>query len=240
MATVATPCMPMDTWTRFDGWDRAMNKVRWISLVLAILGGAFGVAWATGYLGGPEADPQVTAIEEKMTQLRGQDNTLSREQRDAARGEIRQQVESLSPEQREQLFSARREQFEQQMDQRLNEFFALPKEERKTALDKMIDEMEQRRREWQQRGGPGNQQGQAGDRPNRGPGDRPPGDRPTGDGASGRRGARTDAERTERMKQRLDSTSAETRAKRSEFRRLLNERRKERGLPEMRGPGGRR
>lgn len=217
-----------------------MSKFRWISLVFAIAGGALGVAWATGYLGGPEVDPQVLALEEKMSQLRGQDNTMSREQRDAARSELRQQVESLSPEQREQLFSARREQFEQQMDQRLNEFFDLPKEQRKAALDKMIDEMEKRRREWQQRGGPGDRQGQAGDRPNRGPGDRPAGDRSQGNGASERRGPRTDAERTERMKQRLDSTSAETRAKRSEFRRLLNERRKERGLPEMRGPGGRR
>ena len=214
-----------------------MKKVRWISIVFAIVAGAFGAAWATGYIGGPGVDPEVSALEEKMTQLRGQDNTMSREQRDALRGEMRQQIESLSPEQREQLFSAQRERFEQRMDERLNEFFELPKEQRKAALDKMIDEMEQRRREWQQRGGPGDRQGQAGGRPDRGPGDRPPGDRPRGDGASG---PRTDADRAQRMKQRLDSTSAETRAKRSEFRRLLNERRKERGLPEMRGPGGRR
>lgn len=120
-----------------------------------------------------------------------------------------------------------RDAFEQAMEARMNktmdEYFVLPAgKERDKYLDKMIDEMEARRREWQQRATT-----QPTTRPNREDrADR--GDRP----------ATQPNDRARRMATRMDSTPPERRAKMAEFRAAMAARMAARGIQGGPGRGG--
>lgn len=135
-------------------------------------------------------------------------------------------------------------------------YFALPAEKRQAELDRRIKADEDRRKAWQAerekrdqaraaagqraeasggRGGPENALG-------RGPsgGGGPGGGAPGGGGGppgGGRRGGGTEESRNERSKRRLDNSTPEQRAQQAEYRRAMEERRKELGLP---SGGGRR
>jgi len=221
-----------------------MNRKRWLGTGIVVLLLVVGAAWGFGYLGGSGEDPAVTSIRKQMNDLREKENTLTDAQRRAMHDQMRKQINALQPEQRHELFASRHEHFRERMEQRMNEFFALPPAKRTAALDAFINEMEKRRREGPAGFGPG--QGRRGGPPGanrsgnrngpntganrqgndaRGPGGRPP------------RGPRDPEARMDRYKRRLSHSSPEMRSKMTEFRRLLNQRRKERGLPEIRrGP----
>lgn len=121
---------------------------------------------------------------------------------------------------REDVWEVMRERREAEETKRVDAFFALPPgKERDKYLDKMIDEMESRRREWQQRAATQ-------------PSTRPARDR---DGPSTRP---SDAERQRRMAMRDDSTPPAQRAKRVEFRAAMMKRMQERGIQPGRGGWG--
>jgi hypothetical protein len=122
----------------------------------------------------------------------------------------------------------------------VNSFFNLPPEQRKAELDRRIKAEEARRKAWEAEraargdggGGPGGRGGPRGGPPGGPPGGQAGGGAPGGGagrgGPGGRRGS--EADRNAWVKRRIDSTSPEERAKRTEYRRLRDERRQQLGL----------
>ena len=127
--------------------------------------------------------------------------------------EFREAVEQLSPEQRRALFEEGRKKREAEMER----YFTLSKEEKKKYLDRDIDRMEQFRKQMQS----GNNTALA----SRGP--------PQGAG----RANSSPEDRERRRKQMLDNTTPEQRAHRDQFRKDMEDRRRQRGLgPNPWGP----
>lgn len=167
--------------------------------------------------------------------------------------ELRRQVEALSPEDRERFYDHQRERMMARELEDLNRFFALSPEERTAEIDKRLDQMVAWRQQWENRRrerpegdegrrergerGRGEGDGFRGPPPGMGPpGDGPPrgGSREGGprDGGGGRRGFPSDPQQINQWRrQRLDQTSPEYRAKRDEYRRLMQERMEARGMP---------
>lgn len=118
----------------------------------------------------------------------------------------------------------------------MNSYFGLPPERRQAELDRRIRADEQRRKAREaerarQDGQRGDQAGGSG----RGPssGNVPAGNQPGGGGPPGgpRRLASTEEERNARSKSRIDNSSPQERAQRTEYRRVMDERRTQLGLP---------
>ncbi|MCL4748441.1 MAG: hypothetical protein KJZ83_23970, partial [Burkholderiaceae bacterium] len=135
-----------------------------------------------------------------------------------------QQVEALPVAYQQQFRQSMGNLFMQREEQRYDEYLSLDKVERKKYLDKVIAEGEQRRKQWEARRkqmeAERAQQAASATAGQTGAGAPAPANR----GGWGNRS----------QSARLDRTSPELRAKRAEFRRDMEQRRKERGLPEGR------
>jgi hypothetical protein len=120
----------------------------------------------------------------------------------------------------------------------IDSFFAMPPAQRQAELDRRIQAEDARRRAWQaewasregsREGGPrGGDSQAAGTR-----GGPPPAAGPPSSGGR-RRGDGTEDSRNMRRKSRLDRSTAESRARRTEYRRLKDQRRIELGIPPRR------
>jgi hypothetical protein len=200
----------------------------------AIIGGATlfvlaGIAaWAFGFFN--RTDPAIAELQQLGSQM--WDRNLPDAQRDQLRNDFRQRMESMSDDQRRAFFDASRGQWEARSQQRMDEFFAMSKADQQKRLDEIINRMIQSRNSQQQNasrggqnpGGPGaNRQGGGRTADNNGGGR-------GGDGNRGGRGNRTEAQRDERAKRRLDRTSPKMRAQYTEFRKRLDERAQQRGV----------
>ena len=186
--------------------------------VLLVIGASLWAMWAGGI------DPEVAKAQRLRAQLTGAETEgMTDQQRREAWGQLREQMRRLSPEQRQRLWGESGGGFRQRMQQQVDDFFDLPSEQRAAHLDKQIDTMEARRAQFAQRGG---RQG--------GPGGR----RFQGELRGGRTYRSAD-ERNQLHKRRLDGTTPENRAKWSEYRRQLEDRRRQRGLPPIGRPGPR-
>lgn len=127
-------------------------------------------------------------------------------------------------------------------------YFALPPAQRKAELDRRIKAEDARRQQWMaeraarsQNDRPGNSQTGPNAGPGRGEAQRGAGpQRGPSDQAGRRRGPRTEDSRNEWMKRRIDASSPEERARRTEYRRAMTERREQLGLSPGRGGPGRR
>lgn len=192
----------------------AMSKNKKTVLALLIVVGLAGVAWA---LLPPGPDPQMVKVQQLQEKLFNPDAKLSDEQRRTAFGELRQESERLSEDQRMTLM--RENPMVKRMQQTVVGYFDLPQKERKAALDKDIDRFEQFRKDMEKR---------------RAGGDRPPGP----PGGFGNRGNMDASQRDQMRKRMLDNTSPTERAMAGEYFKDMENRRKERGLPPMGGPGG--
>jgi hypothetical protein len=184
-------------------------------LTLVLVGIA---AWALGFFRG--TDPALAQLQDLGKQMR--DSNLSDAQRNQLRTDFRQQLGSLSDAQRRAFFDANRNEWGQRMQQRMDEYFAMSKADQQKRLDEILNRIVQARNSQQQNAnGQGNAQG------NRGP---------NGNRGGGRN--MTDEARQARAKQRLDNTSPKQRAQIAEFRRQLDTRAQQRGIPLNSGPGG--
>ena len=196
------------------------NKKVLIALVAVVVLG--GLAWA---FIPSAADRQVAKVVELQEKLFTENSNIPREQRRQAFEELRNEAEKLTPEQREKMMRDNPPPFARQMQQQVVAYFDLPDDKQKAHLDKQIDEMEKRRADWDKRR---SERGKQGDGPRGGGG--PPG---------GGFGRSTDpSKQAEMRKKMLDNTSPQQRAMFGEYFKQLEDRRKERGLPPMRGPGG--
>lgn len=197
-----------------------MSKKKWLVLSLIIMVAA-GAAWTTAYLGQDSQLDQVRASAQKV--FSEENRELSDEDRRKQREEFRSQVEELSEEDRRELFQDWRKRSMERLEERVDNLLAMTEEERNEALDEMIDREEAMRERMQERRNNGESQG-----------DRARG----GDRGPRRRGGGDAQSRNERGREMLNATSPEFRAKMAEYRRLVKERRQERGLPDTGGFGG--
>jgi hypothetical protein len=196
------------------GASESSGKRKWLVLAALFLVICGLGAWAMA----SREDPQVTKVKELRVQLENADDGQRRE----LWGQMREEMEKLPEQAREEIFADRRKEWEARANKQMTEFFAKPKAEQIALIDKQIDESERRRADRSKRA----QGGQAGRQPGQGGRGGP------GGGWGGRGGRNSDpAARSARGKQRLDSTTPESRAQRSEYRRMMDERRTQRGLP---------
>jgi len=188
-----------------------MDKRKFTIATVMILVIVVGTAWALGYFRG--TDPVVAELQQMRDQM-FTNRDLPEAERRAEWQNFRQRMDSLTDAQRDAFRQSSRDGWRQFAEQRMDEFFTLPPAEQQQRLDEILDRMIERQRQREQNP-------TARDRGNRG----------------GRGRNLTDAQRDERRKRRLDRTDPKMRAQFSEFRRMLNERAQQRGLPPMQGRG---
>lgn len=186
-----------------------------------------GIGWALS----KREDPQVARVRELQAKAFSDD--VPREQRRELFERMRSESENLTDEQRRSLREEASASRRQEMQQRMSKYFEMSAEERVAYLDAQIDEMEQRRKEWEKRARQRDANGDArrGDGQGRGR-----------FGPGGRRGNATAEQRNDRRRGFLSMSSAGDRAQFVAYIEDLNQRREARGLEPLRrgGFGGRR
>lgn len=175
--------------------------------------------------------------------------------KDATREQERELAANLKPgqekqfrEERRELDDARRQKAQADMAKRAAEYAGLKTQaERDAFLDKQLDEMQNRRREMEQRMlAEGRTPGQRGTPPGGGPGGPPPGAAanpagapaggPPGEGG-GRRGPPSEDRRNQAFRERLDNSTPAERAQMQQMFDALRKRAEAKGIS-MGGPGG--
>ncbi len=223
-------------WLKEQEWFQNRKKLILIIAVLVIFlaGSAVAVAWIVT----PGIDPQVANIHEKMQQMRKDGKDMTPEQRKKFFEQMREDMESLSDSQKEQLRELRRAEWKKHMEKekkQLTKFFQLPKKEQNAQLDKDIREFEARRKEWESRRAQFSSKGKGGGKKGGGKKD--------GSRSSWRERWKnmTDEEKDKKRRQFVDRFLHDPQyaAQKMEYRNMLNDRRKELGLPEIKGFGRR-
>jgi hypothetical protein len=205
------------------GESKSGGKAKWLVLVLLVLLFSGLGAWAMT----SGEDPQVA----KVQALRAQLENAPEEQRRELWGQMREEMRKLPEETREALFEDRRKEWEARESKQMTEFFSKPRAEQIALIDKQIDESEKRRLDRERRRAQGGQVNGPGRGGPGGPGGGRGGFGGGGGGGRGGRGATDPVARMDRTKSYLDKTTPESRAQRSEYRRMMDERRQARGLP---------
>ena len=180
---------------------------------LVILGIATVVAVTWGLsLFGSRVDPEVQQLQQLRDSMFSKRDQMSGEDRRAAWNNIRQQVEGLSDEQRQEFVADGREQIMVYLHERMDTFFVLPPQEQRRRIDERVAQIIERRQNPDRGGSRGGGQGRD---IGRGENNHHPG---------GHQRGRTEAQRDEHRKRRLDRIDPRLRAQFTEYRRLLNER----------------
>ena len=215
---------------------------KWLAAIGLVALLAFLIAWLGGWIRFT-TDPRITEIQKLQDEARqkfvvtGGPSTLA-EATDAVTmmATIRQKVEALPANLRPQAERSGSSVFRSAMRQRIDAFFALPPEKRQAELDRQIKQEDMMRKAFETAGkvagffgggppgggqatGPGAQGGQGSGQGGGGP----PGGGPP-------QGASQDASNKWR-KGIIDSTTPEQRARYVEYRRAMDQRRKELGMP---------
>jgi hypothetical protein len=179
------------------------RKRRWALLVLLLL---FGVVYASYRAFG--TDPAVAKVKELRQELSAKD--LTQEQRRELFQRLREAMGELTPEQRHAMAKERQNRFAEQMQQ----YYRMSPEEKTRYLDEQIRRSEERRRQAQAAQASGSAA-------------------PGGDPGQTRtdRPAPSAEERDLRRKQRLDDTTPEFRAQLDQYRKDMQARRQQLGLP---------
>jgi cell division protein FtsB len=196
------------------------KRKRWLSLLLLLLllGGSYSVY---SYVRARSNLNKVRTLQQEMA---SQGSTWTPEQRREKGEQLRAAMAKLNSSQRSGLAEEGRQRFEQD----LRSYHAMTPQAKVQYLDQQIRRSEERRR--QMGGNPaGNQQGRPTMPINAGGG--PPGGNPAGKaGGSGGRSSSPE-EREKRRKERLNRSTPEFRSLMDEFRRDMETRRKQLGLP---------
>jgi hypothetical protein len=173
-------------------------------------------------LAGAFGSPQLAKVQELQKQLWDSgDGRPPRELREQYEAEL----DKLPEAQREQVRQEDRRRMMKPFQDRIDRYFALPAgPQRKAELDKQIKEFEDL---WKRR----EERRQERDRDGKKNASRERGGPNGGQGGKGQARGGDGRDRSVRMRDRLASTSPEQRAKMAEYRRAIEERRKELGLP---------
>jgi hypothetical protein len=218
--------------------DSSKPVGKWLVVIGLIALVAFLIAWLGGWIRFT-TDPRITEIQKLQDEARqkfvvtGGPTTIA-EATEAVTmmATIRQKVEALPANLRPQAERSGGSMFRSAMRQRIDAFFALPPEKRQAELDRQIKQEEMMRKAFETAGkvagffgggppGGGQGSGQGGQGSGQGGGG-PPGGPP--------QGASQDASNKWR-KGIIDSTTPEQRARYVEYRRAMDQRRKELGMP---------
>lgn len=221
----------------------------WLAVLLLVSLIGIGVAWWLGWIRFT-TDPRVTEIRQLQEDARrkfvatgGPSTVVEATEAIAAMAQIRQKIESLPENLRPEVERQGQGMFRTAMQERINRYFSLPPEQRGAELDRQIRQEELMRKAWQAGGAVMNaitggradgQGGSPGGGPATGAGTGGP-NSPRGGFGGGPPQNRTEDDRNKWRKQMIDSTSPEQRARYSEYRRVMADRRKQLGLPSF-GP----
>jgi hypothetical protein len=193
-------------------WSEIMFKRVFIIGAIVVLIGLTG-AWLLGWFSGNRALAEVQQMQTKLA-----DPNLKDDERRAMMERMRAKMASLSADARRTVFDGMRQAFERRSEQHIDQILAMSPADRNKALDADIDRMEKMRAQAE-----ANAKAAAND---------------SKKGPPGRgRGNPSDDQRVDRLRNRLDRSSPEMRAKRNAYMQLVNARRQQRGLPPMTGRG---
>lgn len=227
--------------------SRSDEKSAW-GFWLAILAGvavlAVLVAWFLGWISFG-TDPRVAEIQKMQEEARAQfaegggpRTVVEATAAVTAMNTIRAKVEALPPHLRPQVERQGGSVFRTAMRARIDSYFTAPPEKRKAELDRQIDQEEMMRKAFEagravagmfgggQSGGQQASQGGAGQGGAAQGGQQAGGSRPGGPPQGG-----SEEDRNRWRKSMIDSTTPEQRARYVEYRRAMDERREQRGLP---------
>jgi hypothetical protein len=222
-----------------EGSGGSSAALRWGGLIALLALLAFLVAWLLGWIRFT-TDPRVVEIRKLQEEARqkfvatgGPTTIAEAAEAVAAMTQIRQKIESLPEDLRPQAERGGSSMFRSAMRARIDAYFALPPEKRQAELDRQIKQEEMMRKAFETAGkvagffggGPpgGGQGGAQGGQGSGQGGGGPPGGGPP-------RGASQDNVNKWR-KGIIDSTTPEQRARYVEYRRAMDQRRKELGMP---------
>jgi len=211
----------------------------WIGIAAAVLLAAVIAAWFMGWISF-WTDPRVVEIQQMQAEAQKQftENGGPRTVAEATAAmttmnTIRAKVEALPPHLKPQVERQGGSMFRNAMRARIDAYFALPPEKRQAEIDRQIDQEEIMRKAFEAGqavanafgGGQGGQSGQGGTAGAGGSG--------TASASAGPPGARSGSEedRNRFRKSIIDRTTPEQRARYVEYRRAMEERREQRGLP---------
>ena len=227
--------------------SRSDEKSAW-GFWLAVLAGvavlAVLVAWLLGWISFG-TDPRVAEIQKMQEEARAQfaegggpRTVVEATAAVTAMNTIRAKVEALPPHLRPQVERQGGSVFRTAMRARIDSYFTAPPEKRKAELDRQIDQEEMMRKAFEagravagmfgggQSGGQQASQGGAGQGGAAQGGQQAGGSRPGGPPQGG-----SEEDRNRWRKSMIDSTTPEQRARYVEYRRAMDERREQRGLP---------
>jgi len=206
------------------GWKWAVAAA---VLAVALLGG-----WWMGFFG-RSLDPQVVEIlamqEQAVQQFNASGGPATLAEAEAsveATVAIMEKVRELPRQVREQAESSGRSLFVSTMRANIDRYFATPPEKRQAEIDRQIKQSDLMRQAWesskaaQALAGGGGGSGGSGQR----------------DGGGGPPRSRTEEDRNRWRKDLIDRTSPEQRARYVEYRRAMEKRREELGIPSPGGP----
>jgi hypothetical protein len=208
----------------------------WVAGLAAVAVLALLVAWFAGWIRFT-TDPRVKEIialqeqaRERFGQGSGPSNLADAAAMATSMMEIRQKMEALPEHLRPQAEQAGRSMFQSAFRARIDSYFALPPEQRQAEIDRQIDQEEMMRKVFEAGrtvanalGGGGAQSGGASAGSSAQPAANPP---PGGPG-----GSRSEEERNRWRKSMIDRTTPQERARFTEWRRAMDARREQRGLP---------
>ena len=161
-------------------------------------------------------DPVVAEMQQLRDEMR-ENRDLPEAERRAQWDSFRQRMDGLTEAQRTAVWESDRGNWQQEGRQRMDEFFQLPPADQQERLDEIIDRIVARQQNPNaNRGGGGG-----------------------GGGGAGRGGWRnmTDSQRDQRRKEMLSRTDPQMRAHFDQFRQMLGDRMKQRGISQPQGGG---
>ena len=216
----------------------------WLAVVAGVAVLAVLVAWFFGWISFG-TDPRVAEIQKMQEEARAQfaegggpRTVVEATAAVTAMNTIRAKVEALPPHLRPQVERQGGSVFRTAMRARIDSYFTAPPEKRKAELDRQIDQEEMMRKAFEagravagmfgggQSGGQQASQGGAGQGGAAQGGQQAGGSRPGGPPQGG-----SEEDRNRWRKSMIDSTTPEQRARYVEYRRAMDERREQRGLP---------
>lgn len=231
-----------------EGSGSSSAALRWGGLIALLALLAFVIAWLLGWIRFT-TDPRVVEIRklqedarQKFAATGGPTTIAEATEAVAVMATIRQKVEALPKDLRPQAERGGANMFRSAMRARIDAYFALPPEKRQAELDRQIKQEEMMRKAFETAGavmgafgGGGNagrgEGAQAGGASQQAAGAQQAGGPPGG----GPSGSRTEEDRNRWRKQIIDRTTPEQRARYVEYRRAMDARREQLGLP-PRGP----
>lgn len=208
---------------------------RSLAALLLLLLIALPVLWARGFFSTPPAVAEVRQLVEQ--QVAEYDRVARGEVSFASApsvGDVFGRMRDVPEPYREQAQREMGRLWEARERAETGSYFNLSAKERQAELDRRIKAEEERRQRWQAERGQRGQDQAGGDRR---PGGQNVAGRGDGQRGGGPRGGMSDEARMAWGKRRLDSTTPEERARRAEYRRAMEARRTQLGLPT---DGGRR